>query len=141
MQLLVDGNSYSNHPGELDITRVLSELAAGEYTTIALHNTAANMLTQVGRRKDGTFILEVENHQLNTSFQSSEHFLDSATVTDVFLSILEGNNRWETETNWVKVDKTQLRSGKKVANWVWMFLAVDFVITIIIVVVVVLTSM
>lgn len=140
MELIVDGNSYSNHPSELDTTRVLSELAAGEYTTVALHNTTANMLAQVGRGKDGTFVLEVENHQLNTSFQSSEHFLDSATVTDVFLSILAGDNRWESESNWVKVDQIQGRSGKKISNWVWMFLAVDFVITVIIVIVVVLTS-
>lgn len=134
MQLRVDGNTQSDYPTDLDITRALSELAAGEHQTVTLDNSPKNMVVRVGRGSDGAFILEVIDQRLNSTMQSAEHFLDSATVTDVFLSVLAGDDRWKSETTWIAVQRTPTRS--KLSKWIWAFLVFDFVITLIIILVI-----
>lgn len=138
MGLLVDNQLRNDHPTDLDITRSLSELAAGEHQIVALNNPATNTAVRVGRGNDGAFVLEVTDRQLNSTLRSAEHFLDSATVTDVFLSVLEGDDRWKNETRWVAVQNRPVRH--KMSKWILLFIAMDMVITIIIIVVVVLTQ-
>jgi hypothetical protein len=100
MELIVDGDTVSQQPTDVDVTHSLSKLGAGEHDTVVLDYSERRMLVQVARGGDGAFILEVIDSNVGNALRSAEHFLDSGTVTDVFLSILEGNNRWLTATKW-----------------------------------------
>lgn len=101
MELIVDGNTVSHQPTDLDVTRVLSELSTGQHDFVVLNNSAHNITAQVARGTDGALVLEVIDSNLGSTMRSAEHFIDGGTVTNVFLSVLEGTHRWSTETQWV----------------------------------------
>lgn len=110
MKLIVSGNTIAEQPTDLDITRALSELASGEHEYVTLDDSARNTLAQVTRAADGSFVLEVIDNLANNRLRSLEHFIDSTTVTNVFLSILEGDGRWRAETQW-GVAETNVTTG------------------------------